>query len=356
MPTTTAPELTDVPVDLSQVPLPRDCTFQRSDWEALAPHWYPVAFSRDVTDKPYGTRLLDERVVLYRIQGKVTAARDICLHRGVPLSLGWIENDALVCKYHGLNYNCEGVCVKIPAHPGVAIPSRLALQTYPVREAYGLIWMRLVDTGPVPFPDFTVWDDPDYIQVLPPSVDMAAAAGRQLEGFIDVSHFSFVHASSFGEPDNPVVPNYLVELTDFGFKADYISSVSNYSHGFKHLAPPDFPWRRLFEVFYPFTAKLSIFFPNDGILHILNAVSPMSARKSRLFVPICRNFDKDAPLQATLDFNAQVFAEDQEMVESQFPEDLPINLQDEVHIRADKSSITYRKGLAKMGLGRAYTA
>jgi vanillate O-demethylase monooxygenase subunit len=82
----------------------------------------------------------------------------------------------------------------------------------------------------------------------------------------------------------------------------------------------------------------------------------MSARKSRLFVPICRNFDKDAPLQATLDFNAQVFAEDQEMVESQFPEDLPIDLQEEVHIRADKSSITYRKGLAKMGLGRSYTA
>jgi hypothetical protein len=25
---------------------------------------------------------------------------------------------------------------------------------------------------------------------------------------------------------------------------------------------------------------------------------------------ICRNFDKDAPLQASLDFNCQVFAED----------------------------------------------
>ncbi len=25
--------------------LPRDCTFARSDWLALAPFWYPVAFS-----------------------------------------------------------------------------------------------------------------------------------------------------------------------------------------------------------------------------------------------------------------------------------------------------------------------
>jgi phenylpropionate dioxygenase-like ring-hydroxylating dioxygenase large terminal subunit len=137
-----------------------------------------------------------------------------------------------------------------------------------------------------------------------------------------------------------------------GFRADYISTVSNYSRGFKHLNPPGFKWRRLFETWLPFTAKLTVFFPNDGQLHILNAASPVSARKTRVFVPICRNFDKDAPLQPTLDFNHQVFAEDKAIVEQQFPEDLPINLQEEVHIRADKSSITYRQGLAKLGLGR----
>ena len=82
----------------------------------------------------------------------------------------------------------------------------------------------------------------------------------------------------------------------------------------------------------------------------------MSAWQTRVFVPICRNFDKDAPLQSTLDFNRQVFAEDKAVVEKQFPEDLPINLQEEVHIRADKSSMTYRQGLAKLGLGRTFTA
>jgi phenylpropionate dioxygenase-like ring-hydroxylating dioxygenase large terminal subunit len=40
-----------------------------------------------------------------------------------------------------------------------------------------------------------------------------------------------------------------------------------------------------------------------------------------------------------LDFNHQVFAEDKEIVESQCPEELPIDLSEEVHIRADKSSI-----------------
>jgi len=343
-------------IALCQPPLPRDCTFAESDWRALAPFWYPVAFSSEVTNKPFATKLLDERLVLFRVLGQVTVARDLCLHRGAPLSSGWLEGSEIVCGYHGFRYNAAGQCTCIPAHPGAAIPAKLKVPTFPVCERYGLIWTRLVDNGPSPFPEFGVWDDPNYLQVLPNSVELNAAAGRQVEGFLDVSHFAFVHVGTFGELDNREVPSYPVELTPAGFRADYLSTVSNYSHGFKHLNPPGFQWRRLFQVWLPFTAKLTVFFPNAGELHILNAASPVSARKTRVFVPICRNFDKEAPLQPTLDFNHQVFAEDKAMVETQYPEDLPINLQDEVHIRADKSSITYRQGLARLGLGRSFTA
>jgi phenylpropionate dioxygenase-like ring-hydroxylating dioxygenase large terminal subunit len=337
--------------------LPRNCTFAESDWLALSPFWYPVAFSHEVQDKPFATKLLDERLVLFRLgDGNVSVARDLCLHRGAPLSSGRIENGQLVCAYHGFRYDASGQCVCIPAHPNAAIPPKLKLQTYPAVEKYGLIWTRLHDTGPSPLPDFNEWDDPSYLRVLPNGVELNAAAGRQIEGFLDVSHFAFIHVATFGEVDNPEVPNYPIEITPNGFRADYWSTVSNYPVHLKHLNQPGFQWRRLFETWLPFTAKLTVFFPNDGQLHILNAASPVSARQTRIFVPICRNFDKDAPLQPTLDFNHQVFDEDKQIVESQYPEDLPINLQEEVHIRADKSSITYRQGLAKLGLGRMYTA
>ena len=339
------------------VGLPRDCTFSESDWRALAVFWYPVAFSHEVTSAPYAARLLDERVVVYRLSdGTISAARDICFHRGVPLSLGHVEGDEIICRYHGLRYAPDGRCVWIPAHPNGTISPRLKLQMFQAQERYGLVWVRMVDDGPRPLPEMTEWEDPDYIQVLPEAVDINAAAGRQVEGFLDVSHFAFVHKESFGEPDNPVVPDYAVTKTPNGFVADYISSVSNYAHGFKHLGPKDYMWHRRFEVYLPFTAKLSIPFPSGGTLHILNAASPVSARKTRLFVPICRNFDKDAALQATLDFNYQVFAEDIAIVEKQFPEDLPLDLHAEAHFPADRSSITYRKGLMALGLGRSYTA
>ncbi|MEG3895852.1 MULTISPECIES: aromatic ring-hydroxylating dioxygenase subunit alpha [unclassified Microcoleus] len=336
--------------------LPRNCTFTETDWKALAPFWYPIAFSHEVTDRPFAAKLLDERLVLFRLSdSSIVAARDLCLHRGAPLSLGWVENDELQCKYHGIRYDKSGQCTRIPAQPDAAIPARLKLTTYAVTERYGLVWVRLVDNGSVHFPDFKEWNDPDYIQVLPASVAIEAAAGRQVEGFLDVSHFAFVHTESFGERENQEVPDYPVERLPHGFRADYVSTVSNYPHGLKHLSPPGFKWRRLFEVWLPFTAKLTVTFPN-GQLHILNAACPVSARKTRLFVPICRNFDKDAPLQDTLDFNHQVFGEDKDIVEEQYPEDLPIALQDEVHIAGDKSSIAYRKGLAALGLGRSFTA
>ncbi|MCL6460007.1 MAG: aromatic ring-hydroxylating dioxygenase subunit alpha, partial [Gorillibacterium sp.] len=48
--------------------------------------------------------------------------------------------------------------------------------------------------------------------------------------------------------------------------------------------------------------------------------------------------------------------EDKAMVEAQTPEDLPLDLQAEAHIPADRTSIAYRQLLSKLGLGRNYSS
>src|ERR1700738_5388510 len=92
-----------------------------------------------------------------------------------------------------------------------------------------------------------------------------------------MGHFAFVHVETFGDRTNPEVPTYAVTPTANGFQADYLSTVSNYPKHLEHLNPPGFKWRRLFDVFLPFTAKLSVFFPKDGRLNILNAACPVLA-------------------------------------------------------------------------------
>jgi hypothetical protein len=67
-----------------------------------------------------------------------------------------------------------------------------------------------------------------------------------------------------------------------------------------------------------------VHFPEDGRLSILNAASPVSARRTRLLVPIVRNY-KDVSLEDVHKFDRQVFEEDRAIVEQQRLEELPID-------------------------------
>jgi len=51
--------------------------------------WHPVAYSSDLKSGPLKAVLLGEEIVLARLGGSVRAFRDLCVHRGTPLSLGW---------------------------------------------------------------------------------------------------------------------------------------------------------------------------------------------------------------------------------------------------------------------------
>lgn len=283
-------------------------------------------------------------------------ADDLCPHRGVPLSMGTGNGETISCAYHGFRFGNGGKCVRVPAHPDSAIPSKLNLRIYPAVERYGLIWTCLNSDGTVTIPPMPHWDEPDYEQINCPWIDIAGFAGRQVEGFIDVAHFAFVHTETFADPDNPVVPSYMPRMTQDGFEAEYRSSVSNFPVGHGDWEKPGFEWLRHFRVHVPFVATLEIHFPDEGRLVIMNAASPVSARKTRMFSPICRNFDKHIPLQVVYDFNRKVFEEDRALVEAQKPENLPLDPTLEAHVMADRSSIAYRRALRGMGFSQFFSA
>ena len=93
--------------------------------EALCDYWHPIARSTEVTDKPVKAKLLDQPLVLWRSNERVAVFYDLCIHRGTPLSLGWIDNAELVCAYHGWRYRTDGSCARIPSlPPDRAIPAK----------------------------------------------------------------------------------------------------------------------------------------------------------------------------------------------------------------------------------------
>lgn len=343
--------------------LPRNCTFDFDDWQIIARYWYPVAVAAEVTEQPVAATLLDQPLVVYRFEGQVVVADNLCPHRGMQLSLGKAIDDGLgiQCPYHGLRFGAAGRCMAIPAHPGNRIPARMNLRAYGAIERYGLIWTCLASLPEDPeteanIPPVPHWNDEGCQQINCPPIDVAAFAGRQVEGFLDVAHFPFVHTASFADPENVVVPDYAPEPTADGFEVKYRSTVGNFPHFTGLKADPDYVWLRHFRLHVPFAASLVVHFPDGTKLSMLNAASPVSARQTRMFDARIRDFDTDKPLQDVYDFNQLIFEEDRAMVEAQKPENLPLDPKLEVHIPADRSSIAYRRALRELGLSRFFIA
>lgn len=100
----------------------------------LLGQWYPVAKSVEVkATKPYGTRLLGDKIVLWRdTEGRLRCVEDFCPHRGAPLSYGEIHEGNIGCRYHGVVVNGDGVVVRVPAMPECALEGRKALKSFEV--------------------------------------------------------------------------------------------------------------------------------------------------------------------------------------------------------------------------------
>ncbi|MBT2748728.1 MULTISPECIES: aromatic ring-hydroxylating dioxygenase subunit alpha [unclassified Lysobacter] len=315
----------------------------------LLRYWYPIARSEDVRERPVAASLLETDLVLYRADHQIVVAVDRCPHRGMRLSLGQHRDGVLICPYHGLEFGQEGRCIHLPAHPRLAPSQQFKLATYPAVERYGLVWTCLGDS-PAPFPELNSdWDDPAFRKVTPDPVPIAASAGRQVEGFIDVAHFAHVHTGTFADPANAAVPAYSVEVDEDGLRFDYCSTVSNYALGSGTTAR-DFVWRRSFEVRLPYLAHLTVHFPG-GRLNILNGASPVASDRAVLFSPVCFDFEIGTD-EAVKDFNARIFAEDRLMVENQQPRHLPLASGD-ASFAADLASVYYRRLLRQMGLSTA---
>ncbi|MDQ0590476.1 Rieske 2Fe-2S domain-containing protein [Variovorax paradoxus] len=132
---------------------PPNCTFAEGDWPVLARQWFPVARVDAVAAKPRQLTLLNLRLAIYRMPNGIRIARDVCPHRGLPLSAGRIEGDELVCAYHGLRFGSDGLCRKVPEKLAPKAPECFSVALFPSIEHLGLIWTCLIPHGEPKLPE-----------------------------------------------------------------------------------------------------------------------------------------------------------------------------------------------------------
>ncbi len=143
--------------------------------------------------------LLGEPILFCRQQdGSLFALRDVCPHRGIPLSCGSFDGKEVACCYHGWKFNAAGHCTHIPSLTGNEniTPDNIRVRHYPVREVSGNIWIYMaagrsnlpaVLPDPPAVPDFTA--APQLVETMqfPCYIDHAVI------GLMDPAHGPFVH-------------------------------------------------------------------------------------------------------------------------------------------------------------------
>ncbi|MFC9502624.1 Rieske 2Fe-2S domain-containing protein [Streptomyces sp. NPDC057002] len=175
--------------------------------------WYPVALSRGVRSKRVvATAFAGERIALYRGQsGAVHALEDRCAHRQVPLSMGVVEGDTLRCCYHAWAYRGDGRISQIPyLSRDDGRPPR-GVRGYPVREAYGLVFVfpgdpdKAADTA---LPELPAFGSPSY-KTMTYSRTVRCHYSFMHENLLDMNH-QFLHRGVVGK----LHPELLEHRTD----------------------------------------------------------------------------------------------------------------------------------------------
>ena len=162
--------------------------------------WYAAAWDVEVKRALLARTICEKPVVMYRKQdGTAVALADACWHRLLPLSMGELYGDNVICGYHGLEFDDSGRCVYMPSQD--TINPSACVKSYPIVEKHRFIWIWPGDPAladPALVPDMHWIDDPEW-----------AADGKYIhakcdyrlviDNLMDLTHETYVHGSSIGQ-------------------------------------------------------------------------------------------------------------------------------------------------------------
>jgi phenylpropionate dioxygenase-like ring-hydroxylating dioxygenase large terminal subunit len=287
--------------DLARVaPLPNDLLTNESP--GLRRAWHPVALSAEVTAAPLTVRLLGGAWTLSRTGGALRA-------------------DPPPCR---------------------------------MDERWGLVWLAPDE------PRADLFTDPDaedagYVGAWLPPARTPAPAGFVADNFLDVAHFPFVHAGTFGAGEEKAVPPYEVSTEPSGCRSVQEQWFDNPEDpGVAAGVRPVRQRRRATYVYRaPFQLMLRLEELDAGAVKtILFFAQPEALDSTRIYTKLLLHGIGGVPRPAPdvvareVAFEEAVLAEDLALQRHVRLPGLPVRTRDELHVRADLLGVTLRRLLA----------
>ncbi len=322
---------------------------------ALAEFWHAVALADDVGSEPAAVRLLGQGWVLARMAGGLSAFADACPHRRARLSAGLISGGTLQCPYHGWRFGGDGQCVDIPALGTTgSIPARAALRpAASVTERDGLVWLA-PQSPRAPLPDLQTPGElaGDGIATIRlPVIRVEANAAIMVDNFLDEAHIPFVHAATIGGADPEPIPRADVVRDGLSFMAVREHTFTNLTDpAVRDGTRPAIQRRRMtYRYQAPLTATLLLeYLDADSWQFLTFTAAPEDEHACRVYRTVTGPGLAD-PEQAesTKKYEMTIFEEDLDLQRRALPGlEFPLDISAELHTRADRVSVEFRRVLA----------
>jgi phenylpropionate dioxygenase-like ring-hydroxylating dioxygenase large terminal subunit len=338
---------------LLQVTLDKGNNMLVTQQKVLRRFWYALMPVSMLADGPKPFTLLGEQLVIWMTRsGTPVAMRDRCCHRTAKLSKGFVENDTLVCGYHGWTYDCSGSCVRIPQNPDGMIPGGAKVEAFHCQEKYGYVWVAL-DAPLAGIPEFPEDGQPGYRRIFQFYEEWKTSPLRFMENSFDNSHFSYVHKGNFGILEQPVPSKYIFAQHDWGFEAETIVPIRNPPESYAVTGTEEpITNRHLFNRWYlPFVRRFGCTYPASGRHHIIyNCATPIDDSHIMLSQWLYRNdTEADCAEQDLIAWDTPITAEDRDILEAtDYDACVDTRRREEFHMASDQPGLIMRKMLLKL--------
>ena len=234
---------------------------------------------------------------------------------------------------------------RIAISPGPVVRRVSDGAALPVQEAFGYVWTSLGD--PAPLFDIPEYHEADRRNLNAGTVGVRVSAPRAIENFLDMGHFPFVHTGILGEEPHTEVKDYNVAAdaeilaTECLFYQPKAAATSAGGADVEYI----------YRVPHPYC---SVLYKSSGLdpsrMDVIALfVQPMTEERVRahMLLSLLDDANDDTAIR---DFQLRIFGQDKPILENQFPKRLPLDPRAETPIRADKSSVAYRRWLSARGV------
>jgi len=333
----------------------------------LQNYWYAVGWDSEIQRKPLARTICNEQIVFYRkLDGSLVALEDCCPHRMLALSKGHLEKDDIVCGYHGLTLNGNGVCVHMP--DGKNPPKKSLVKSYPIVERHRFVWVWIGDVAEAneaQIPDLTWCSDPKWVSDGQ-TFNIKCDYKLLVDNLMDLTHENYVHPTSIGQQE-------LMEAPIDTISDDKTATVTRWM---RDIVPPPF-WSanlksdqncdrwQICNFSLPANVMIDVGVAvtgtgapegdrSQGITGIvLNLMTPETETTTWYHWGMARDFDiTDHGLTGRIrDAQAAVFSEDEEVLESQQQRILERPDRNLVNFAIDSGGVEARK-IIQRELGR----